>query len=359
MPFPFLRAALTTVFRDLLTDLVIGEMHRGCPIVYGDYLGYDEIAHFAGPERPESMAELERVDRQLRSLARAADGAPRRYHFIVLSDHGQSQGAPFAERYGESLEALIGRLMQGQVSTLAATENAESWGRLNTFLTEVLRTPGAVARTIGSGLRGRRRNGEVALGPEPERFGSEAGSSQPQAPRLVVCASGNLANIYFTDAPGRMTQERIETSHPGLLADLARHEGIGFLLVRSEKTGAVVLGRDGTHYLDERRLEGDDPLAVFGPYAADNLRRLDSFEHVGDILVNSTYDPQTAEIAPFEHQVGAHGGLGGPQTEAFLIYPAELEPDALPLALVGAEAVNAKLHQWLATARGSRPHGHG
>jgi hypothetical protein len=63
------------------------------------------------------------------------------------------------------------------------------------------------------------------------------------------------------------------------------------------------------------------------------------------------YDPSTDEIAPFEHQVGAHGGLGGMQTKAFVLYPAAFEHSDKPLSLVGAEEVNRKIREWIATAR--------
>ena len=152
-----------------------------------------------------------------------------------------------------------------------------------------------------------------------------------------------------------MTLEDMVQLHPGLMEGLVAHPGLGFALVRSARFGAIVIGREGIHYLDQDRVEGRDPLAVFGEHTPDNLRRLDSFEHVGDILVNSMYDPSTDEIAPFEQQVGAHGGLGGPQTKAFVLYPSALEEQADPVALVGAEAVNARIHAWM--ARGRQLHG--
>ena len=40
-------------------------------------------------------------------------------------------------------------------------------------------------------------------------------------------------------------------------------------------------------------------------------------------MVNSRYDPELEEVAAFEEQVSSHGGLGGPQTHPFLLYPAE------------------------------------
>lgn len=356
MPFPFLRASTSTVMRDLLTDLVIGEMYRGTPVIYADYLGYDEVAHHAGPERPEAMDELIKVDRQVRTLARAAEGAPRPYHLILLSDHGQSQGAPFADRYGVSLEDLVQQLAGGDLSMLSAMEDAESWGPLNAFATEVLRAPGRAAGVARRALNSRTTDGVVDLRPAggdgPVRSAEQDPAGEGgERPRLIVAASGNLANIYLPEIPRRATLEEINALHPALIRGLALHVGIGFVMVRSERHGALAIGGRGIHFLDEGRVAGEDPLAVFGPRTADNLRRLDSFTHVGDLLVNSFFDPSTEEIAPFEEQVGAHGGLGGAQTRAFLLYPSELDEGTDPVSVVGAEAVNETLHRWMARGR--------
>jgi uncharacterized membrane protein YvlD (DUF360 family) len=363
-PFPFLKASTTTIMRDMLTDLVIGEMGRGTPIVYADYLGYDEIAHHAGPERPESMEQLDRVDRMMRSLSRAAEDAPRTYHFIMVSDHGQTQGAPFHDRYGTTLEELVRSLMEGEVSSLDATNDVEGWGPVNTFLTEASRTPGATGRIVRRTMRGRTEHDIVALGDtDPQMKGAkvkvEGGDGAEKAsieagvkvPDLVVAASGNLANIYFPEIRERVSLEGIAARHPQLLPGLVRHEGIGFIMVRSEAHGALVIGRGGMRNLDTGVVEGTDPLEPFGEHAVANLRRLDGFKHIGDIFVISVYDPSTDEIAPFEHQVGAHGGLGGMQTKAFVLYPAAFDRDAQPVSLVGAEEVNRKIREWMARAR--------
>ena len=66
-----------------------------------------------------------------------------------------------------------------------------------------------------------------------------------QLPELSVMASGNLGLISFPREPGRLTLERIEELYPALIPALREHPGIGFLLVRSERDGAVVLGSSG------------------------------------------------------------------------------------------------------------------
>ena len=126
---------------------------------------------------------------------------------------------------------------------------------------------------------------------------------------------------------------------------LANHPGIGVLMVRSSENGLICVGRSGIHFLDEGRIEGEDPLAVYGELAVAAVRRLDGIEHVGDIAVISHYDPETGEIAAFEELIGAHGGLGGPQTRPFLLHPAEWEVDLAPL--VGAPMVYQQLRRWM------------
>ncbi|MGZ4323023.1 MAG: hypothetical protein ACXVHJ_13310, partial [Solirubrobacteraceae bacterium] len=67
---------------------------------------------------------------------------------------------------------------------------------------------------------------------------------------VVALASGNLGLIYLMEEKRRLTLEEIEQRHPRLIPALRDHPHIGFLLVRSERHGPVVLGSKGTRYLD-------------------------------------------------------------------------------------------------------------
>jgi len=117
------------------------------------------------------------------------------------------------------------------------------------------------------------------------------------------------------------------------------------VLIRSEREGAIVLGADGERRLADDAVEGADPLAPFGPNAADHLRRTDGFKHCPDLILNSTYWPATDEVAAFEELVGSHGGIGGPQSHPFILHPADLEWPDQPV--VGAEQVHRILRGWL------------
>jgi hypothetical protein len=330
-----LRAAACIVLRDLSIGLVLEDMHRGVPVIYVDLVGYDEVAHHAGPERPEALNEIAEADRQIGLLAKAAAATPRAYRIVVLSDHGQSQGATFRQRYGTSLEDLIRQLMAGEPAMLAATSDVEGWGYLNTVLTQL-------AGGEGRGARLARRRMHTAR----EAVASKLDTRHPPGGHdVVVAASGNLANVYLADVAERMTWDELEDRHPGLVEALASHPGVGLVLVRSGQDGPVVLGGSGLRRLGTGRVDGVDPLTGFGPLAESSLRRLDGFANVGDLVVVSMLDGETGEVAAFEELVGSHGGLGGAQTEAFVLHPSDLVPP--DEALVGAPAVHRILVRWL------------
>ena len=61
------------------------------------------------------MRQLESLDRMLGVLERLAPEAARRYHLVVLSDHGQSQGATFRQRYGETLDELVRPVLRRRI----------------------------------------------------------------------------------------------------------------------------------------------------------------------------------------------------------------------------------------------------
>jgi uncharacterized membrane protein YvlD (DUF360 family) len=364
--YALVRAWATVIQRDLQVNSVIGDMYAGRPVVYTTFLAYDEVAHHSGIERPETLATLRQLDRQIARIASATRFTRRAYHLVVLSDHGQSQGATFLERYGVTLEQLVREAVQaGTVAVEGAS--SEALGFMGASLTEVSAGEAVPARVVRRLSRGHAADGEVHLGEpgterlpsaigahdgagardgEHEHAGAEDGADgEDELPEVVVMASGCLGLVSFPREPGRVTLERIEELYPGLMGALREHPGVGFVLARSQTRGAVVLGAHGERALDGDVIEGEDPLAPFGANAARHVRRTDSFPHCPDIVINSTYWTQSDEVAAFEELVGSHGGLGGTQSFPFLLHPVELSlPDE---ELVGAEAVHRELRRWL------------
>lgn len=346
-----LRGITNVLLRDLNSALVIEAMMKGAKSVYVDYVDYDEIAHHAGVVRPEALRALEGLDRVLYNLELVVRYAPRPYRFVCVSDHGQSQGATFKQRYGQPLEEVVRDLMGSATQMVAATGTVEDWGPLNTFLSQLQTQSSVTGGLARRAMRNRTEDGAVELGPGAQERDAVRGAAAAQRPELVVVGSGNLGGVWFAREPGRLTLEEIEDRWPGLVQGLAVHPGIGFVVVETRRDGPVALGRNGLQRLLTAEVEGDDPLSPFGPDARNDLLRVARFTNAPDIYLNSLYDPVTDEVAAFEELVGCHGGLGGWQTRAILVHPAYW-PVAAELRtadgrLVGAEAVHRQLVRWL------------
>jgi hypothetical protein len=351
MPYPVARAATNVVLRSLATSLVMEEMYHGTPVIYVDYTDYDEIAHHSGPERHEALDALDGVDTTIHSLVKAAEDTPRPYKFVVLSDHGQSLGSTFLQRFGKTLQEVVAGFV-GATEVAVAESGPEEMGSLGAVVTEASRSSGAtgaLARTAAKNMEYRTELTPVAA-PDGAPTATATGPSEPapgdaeQPPEIVVCASGNLANIYFPRLSGRVTLEELHEKWPGLVPGLVAHEGIGLLMVRSSQRGAVVYGKGGNVYLDEGKTEGDDPIKPYGEYARLGLERVDRMADCGDLLAISMLDPGTGEVAAFEELIGSHGGLGGAQTEPMILHPTEW---AIDEPLIGAEAVYRQIRRWL------------
>ncbi len=311
--YPLMRAALCVFVRDLIVSGVLTDIMRGRPAVYATFSSYDEVAHHSGLERADTLEALRKLDGHFAQIERACRYAPRPYEIVVLSDHGQTQGATFKQRNGYGLDELVERsLAQGDVEGIAGGDEQSSM--------------------VGNAF-------SEATGKKAKRPKNDVSDRD-----VVVLGSGNLGLVYLMEEPRRLTLEEIEARHPKLIYELRSHPHVGWLLLRSSEHGAVALGADGVHYLTEGRVEGEDPLAPFSPTAPRHLLRTDGFQHVADIMVGSFYDPELEEGCAFEELICFHGGIGGLQTRPFILHPAHLDVPAEPI--IGAASVHGILASW-------------
>jgi uncharacterized membrane protein YvlD (DUF360 family) len=312
--YPLMRGAMCVIVRDLIVFGVLTDLMKGRPAVYATFSSYDEVAHHSGLERADTLEALRKLDQQFARIDRARRYAPRPYEIVVLSDHGQTQGATFKQRNGYGLDELVQRSVETEdVAEFAGGDEQSAM--------------------VGH-----------AVGEATGRAGKKRPKNDVSDRRVVVLGSGTLGLVYLLDEKRRLTMEEIEARHPRLLPALRQHPHVGWLLVRSEEHGAVVLGGGGARYLQDGRIEGQDPLAPFSPTAHVHLARTDGFPHVADVMVGSFYDPELDEGCAFEELISFHGGLGGMQTQPFILYPASLPvPEE---KLVGAAAVHELLMTW-------------
>jgi len=342
------RGVTTTILRELNIYTLIGDMYAGVTSAYATFVGYDEVAHHSGVETKDAYDALHKIDQQFARLESAAEQAARPYHFVILSDHGQSGGLTFKQRYGESLEEVIQGLAEEHL-VQGFEQASEGYGHVNAFLTEAFEhETGNTTKRVTRGIKNYAAHDEAVMGEMVDVSGGEEDTKKDkdEMPDIVVLASGNLGLVYGTVTPGRKSFEQIETLFPGMLDGIVAHEGVGFVMVGTEENGPIVIGENGKHFLQEGRVEGEDPLTNFGSRAVQHLLREDSFTNCPDILVNSFYNVASNEVAAFEELIGCHGGMGGYQTQPFLLYPAEWELDSEE-DIVGAGAVYKQLKSWL------------
>lgn len=420
------RAGASVAMREATTFTLIGDILAGqYNAIYATYMCYDEIAHHSGVEDFDAFYALRQIDRQFKRLEKAIEKSNRDYKLIVLSDHGQSNGFTFKQKFGMSLNDLVKELLPDNIAIHSilhsnddhfrekyslkpyVEENLEKIDKRivnriddtkerldngknildnqidhtkefldtkidNTFekidsafdlemknprerLNE-MKGPLEKFREIKSNssameyyerLKRDRRflNNDEPLSKRLDniskdlnlniKFSNKTTVSEESA-QTIVLASGNLGLIYFTDWSERMTYEQLEDAFPGLIKGLAHHEGIGFVMVKSDIYDTVVLSNDDVLYLADEEYYGSQFLDKFGKNIIEKLKRTDSFEHVPDILVNSEYDTASGEVHAFEELIGSHGGAGGNQQYPFILYPNDWSVEE---ELFGAENV--------------------
>jgi hypothetical protein len=316
---------------------------RGIPAVYALYAAYDDLSHFAGMTSPESFKVLHETDRSFARIEKALATAPRPYHIIVLSDHGQTLGYTVKKEFGGNLEDLVDALIKGEGEVYAAQKTHETWDKLGALMSESIQDDTRTADFLGRMLKSKRQGDVVEVGPK-------ADDVKARESKAVTVASGGAGLIYLPHSEVRLTQEQIQEAYPDLLVGLVKHPGIGFVLVKSSEFGDVVIGKNGIYYLEDDRIEGVNPLASYGPNAARHIRRESSFPSCPDLLVNTVYDPQTQLMFCLENQVSHHGSLGGPQNYPFVLHPTSLLTGEEPI--VTAEGLYRVLRGWRDQAQG-------
>ena len=340
----FMRATTNVFMREVTTYTIIGDIISGqVDTIYATYMGYDEIAHHSGVSDHDAFHALKQLDKHFGRLEKASELSSRPYHFVILSDHGQSNGATFKQRYGLSLKDLVKQLLPERLKVHGELDSNQDH-----FADTVTKPFEESARAIREGttrtIARKATKGSKEQTPQTGGDRTLPPSSKEKMDDVIVLASGNLGLVYFTNWKERVSYEEMEKAFPGMISGLAKHKGVGFILVNSERNGPTIIGANGEYHLDDDRVIGENPLKNMGPRAAAHVRRTNSFRYVPDILVNSFFDPETDQVAAFEELVGSHGGLGGNQSKPFIMAPSEWN---LSSNIVGAENLHMALKKQL------------
>lgn len=245
------------------------EEHK--PTAYIDYAAYDEQAHYFGPESEEAFHALKEIDKLIGQVIEKADKSGDNYNVFIFSDHGQTPSKLFKEVYGKP----VGDVIKDMAKDCSP-----------------------------SGYR----DGDVEF--------SDAYS---------------LGDVYFTqNRDCAVDIKDIEKKFPGMTDKLVNHPGIGLVVVR-DGDNYVLKGKEGSFVMDGEtkvvRQEGKSPLAHFGDETLlrRHINNYMNLEQTGDIVIFGEYDGK--DVIDFNKKyslASLHGGIGGNQTQPFIITDASL-----------------------------------
>ena len=355
-----IRAGANVLLREIATETLIGNIMKGdINSAYASYVGYDEVAHHSGVKDSDVWNVLRQIDLQFNRLEKAVKTSKRPYKFVVLSDHGQSNGSTFKQRYGLTLGDYVRRLLPDDMmvynkSTYISDHFKDAFipenKQIGTIIDKVddIKNTDFFSEQIDNlkekspdfinleRLEEFKKKYQNNLDYIKKHESNEETTKKAKDSELIVLGSGNLGLIYLTQWKRRLSYEEMVTLFPNLIPGLVKHPGIGFVLIKSYANGPMVIGENGIYYLKNDKVIGENPLKNFGENAAMHLKRHDRFSNMPDILVNSFYDSQSDEVCAFEELIGSHGGLGGSQTRPFILYPSEWQE---PGELIGAKSI--------------------
>lgn len=363
--YPAVRAGANVVLREIATEILASEIFRGeIDTAYATFMGYDEVAHHSGVEDDDVWSVLKQIDVQFSRLTSTIEMNDRDYKLVILSDHGQSKGATFKQRYGMTLGNYVRQFLPNDMTFFKNEYNIDHFRdaimpenkqlksireKMETMRDDLFDEDGSI-QNLRKGIEEKK----PSLIFENERYINlhekysnsleyitshdyvQLSGEKAKDSELIVLGSGNLGLIYLTQWQQRLTYEEIVMLFPELIPGLVNHSGIGFILVDSISNGGMVIGQNGIYYLENDEIVGENPLKGFGENASRHLKRQNGFKNMPDILVNSFYDSENDEVCAFEELIGSHGGLGGNQTKPFILYPSEWTD---PGDLIGAESI--------------------
>jgi uncharacterized membrane protein YvlD (DUF360 family) len=321
--YPFVRSATTVFMREVSGLLTIMQIVRGEPAIYTTWPGYDEVAHHSGPWSNYAFGTLRGYDRFIDSVRHIIETkAPRPYELIILSDHGQSFGATFKMRYGYTLKEFIEEHMPAGM-VVAQTSGGDD-GSL-----AVASTVAELGNVQAQGMGGRvgqaaaRQMQRAAEGAAREKDKEHEEASA--AADVTFCGSGNLAQVYFHNFGRRATLGELNAAFPGMVDAVVGHEGVGLVVGTDDSGAPIAFGKGGARDLHSGAVRGEDPLKPYGDVdlRAWQLRRLADFPSAGDLIIISAVYPD-GSVAAMEELIGNHGGMGGEQTDSFLLHPADV-----------------------------------
>lgn len=286
------RVGVSIVMREWLRIMFKLAIAEGTPIVYGNFLGYDEQSHRRGPGSDFAHWGLKGIDDMIRDVFRAAHTSDARdYEVVVFSDHGQEHTEIFENRMGLDVQAAVTRAFATGPLSGRGVVGLDRYG----------------GRGPETDQRGRR-----LLRMKRGRHEPPQATAKELANDIIVTALGPLGHVYL---PLVLTDEE-KNLYARSLVDV---EGIPLVMFANQGGRLTAHNARGKWQLPEDVAEIFGPDHPFIAEAAGDLLRLAKHPDAGDLVI-SGWD-HTRQPISFVHENGGHGSIGYEETRGFALIP--------------------------------------
>ncbi len=254
-------------------------LDQGYPIIYVNFPGYDDIAHYYGSYSAAPLFSLSVTDMYLRKFYEKADND---YAFCLVSDHGQTPSVQIRELTGMSLGENLKRILP----SVKITEDFD-------------------------------------------------GSTNPFRPDtdLALFHSGGLSTVFDVKTKNTLSYKELEAKYPDFCEKVSLIKGVGFVLTNSP-SGPLITQKGNTFPLTKSSSQKIFSFAA--PLEQEQLlyrfNHLFKMEYPADayIFAEVISGGPDGKVVTFENHQGSHGGIGGPQTQSiFLSREIQIDPDKL------------------------------
>jgi hypothetical protein len=298
-----IQLGLSVWVRGFFTMAACRDLYAGIPAVYVNYLDYDVAAHAFGPRDRRALRSLRRVDSAIHQLWRVLRRVPEhQYDLYVLADHGQAR----CRRYRD----------------LTGGRRLERW-----IFDEFLDPAGVGVPEVRPrfgllrGLRHRRAGVaglfQHSLNYLDEEFLRRGDPEAYQRDGVRVIAAGPNALLYVLDAPRPLDAPALERRFPGLVEELSRSPGVGFVLARSNE--GPLCFKQSKRYLLGQSEPGPFAGRPDAALVVQGIADLMSMPSVGDLVIYGIDAP--GGHVSFISEMGAHAGPSPEELYTFIAHP--------------------------------------
>jgi len=285
------RVGVSILMRELATVGAKIDVTRGLPVIYLDFVGYDEQAHRRGPSSRFARWSLKGIDGAIARIWKAAQRSSLRpYHVWVFSDHGSEATVSYLQKTGRTLQEVIAEVFGGAFQTFVGEHNA-----------------------VGTPFHRTRRSlaGRSSIRPRVTRS-RESGKPLIEHREPVVAAMGPIGHVYIDQELDAEERDRFARS-------LLERAQIPTVAAVEDRDHIRVWTKEGPFIL------ADDAALLFPrahPFfdeVVNDFMALCRHPDAGDFVLWG-WDRSGPPCA-FSIESGSHGGPGLEETHAFALLP--------------------------------------